>query len=468
MNPKNTIPIYKDPCKKCGKRDLKRNEALTCSMCKNLICLICSNISDKLYCLKTKESKEKWKCIKCLSQGATTSSTPSPLREEYVTIRRKNPVMSPTESTSSCQSFSDYDTTSLPDLSTYHCATEIEDLRQQVLELKIQLQSANDEVERLTLENDQLMSKTRGNEFRINTLKKICNENIKTAKKQGKSARRQKIKQKKIDFTLDTEEFHMSQIPSEIDDNHSETIVDQTNPETNSLLGNFSRKPLCQETSPKEKPRKIIFFGSQQCRGLAKATSIRVNRAHNLLYEKYRVSSFLKPNAQSEDVVSTMRSHNFEEQDTVILCLGENDSNPTKVKSALNYAQKLCKNCHLLVLSVNNSTHLNKSVLNNTLKAFCNSSKKSKFIETLSNNHDRKSYLIQTAKAINFDIDCRDYDERFIKNIKIEIQKRRTPTMKYDTIRNNLTINNIDKATMTTPFQNILNKNIFFRLSSTM
>ncbi|KAG7305038.1 hypothetical protein JYU34_010487 [Plutella xylostella] len=278
-----------------------------------------------------KERKENWNCSECLCQNATTSNTVSPSKEENVTMRRKKHITTPTESESSCQSFSDYDTTSLPDLSTYHCVAEMEELKQQISELKLQLQSANDEIERLTLENAELSSKTRGNDFRINTLKKICKENVTTTKKQGKKAKRQRIKKKKINFTLDAEELQTGQISSECDENESKVTnkIDRftINQGNSSDLSNKSPQSV-KTSEAKENPRRIIIFGSQQCRGLAKATSI--NRTHSP-NGNYQVSSFIKPNAQSEDIVNSMRTEDFGNQDTVVLCLGENDSNPTKL-----------------------------------------------------------------------------------------------------------------------------------------
>lgn len=448
-------------CHKCSKMLLKKNESLLCKSCKQSYCLDCQNVSDKRYCLMTKEHKEKYICIACLSQGASSNSHGR--RDDYATYKNNNrKVLTPSDSETSCATCeSDFETTSLPDLSTDGGPSEVQELRQQIIDLQTQLKSANAEVDRLTLENTELRNKTKGNESKINTLKKICNDKISTTKKSGKKSRKNRINKRKLDFTIDVED--QSKNTSLISDNSTNStsakiqdLVDGRQ-ESNSAVSETLNKSKMTQPDSKSK---IYFFGSQQCRGLAKAISID---REDSPYKDYQIFSFIKPNAKSDEIVRSMRAINFKHEDLVVLCLGENDTNPTRLTAELCFALKLCQNCSVIVLGVFKSSHLNENMINSTFKTVCGSFPNCEFLDSNPDFLSRKAYLAQTAKAINFSIDCRDYDNSFIKNIKSLLHK------------NNITQNS--KLPSPTPITKMVtnklintptnqNKNNFFRPSS--
>lgn len=429
-------------CIKCNENNLKSNEILKCSKCKSTICLACGNVTEKRYNLMTREHKEKWQCTPCL-----TSKYKSPQNEanSNITMRNKNKKIAASpekthyipSSNESCSS--DDEASSLPDLSTYNRSDEIEGLHRELTELRNKLKSAENEIDRLVLQNTALNNATKDKENKIDMLKKICNEKseLSTGKKERKTSKKKRTRKRtKLNFTLNTEDKEIDGITAnETDDKDSDvqtsmhestTAIDINDTQTDIILEENKAKDKTQRIKRQKDNRKtILFFGSQQCKGLAKATS---RNRENTPYEEHKVFSFIKPYAKSEDIVKTIKCEQLQDGDTVVLCLGENETNPIKLITELSHSLKLCEGYNIIILGIYKSTHLNEGTLNNTLKTICNNFENCTFIDTEPQHMRRKQYLEVTAQQINFKINCWEYERRFIKNIKSELQHRNTDT----------------------------------------
>lgn len=79
--------------------------------------------------------------------------------DSYVTIRKNRTITSPNSSFISTHS--DYLSRSLPDLSSGHINEVMEELKEEIENLKKLLQAANNEIDSLILENNSLKKKTR-------------------------------------------------------------------------------------------------------------------------------------------------------------------------------------------------------------------------------------------------------------------------------------------------------------------
>lgn len=162
--------------------------------------------------------------------------------------------------------------------------------------------------------------------------------------------------------------------------------------------------------------RKITIIGSQQCVGLS---SRLIHSRQNSRYNKYQVSSIIKPNAASEEILKTCYQLECNENNYVILCVGENDSNPTQLIFELAAAIKRMRSLNILLINIENNIYLNTIKLNNELKILCQNMDNCNFIEISNRNINRKYYLNDLCDNINRFIDYNDYSKTFLKSKKV-------------------------------------------------
>lgn len=165
--------------------------------------------------------------------------------------------------------------------------------------------------------------------------------------------------------------------------------------------------------------RKIHIFGGAQCRNLA--SSLLSSRQTSLCNNnKYIVFSTIKPNAPVEEILKNCNSIDDSCNDYMIVCVGENDSDPTYLSIELITILKQFKNINILILNVLKNKYLNEDKLNNMLRNYC------KYLPNCTHIDDTKlqyynfnlsycnSYLHQICNKINFFIDCNDYKKQYL------------------------------------------------------
>lgn len=276
---------------------------------------------------------------------------------------------------------------SLPDLSTIQNDETIMELKSTINHMKLKIESADNEIDRLILENKLLKQTISDQDIKIKELIKICSSSSKTSltKPSGK-----KIKQRRINFTpvgLNKSLFsdnYENQSPillpnklvpekcltpstsglqnlvsknqkSGVSQNELKAKLTNTNADipTSPEHTTDSKSPPIEITSIKPnitcKKRQIIIFGTQQCRGLV---SKLLNSRVNTKYEQYSVSSITKPYAKCDEVLRGCESAMTSEKDKIVLCIGENDTNPTILLSELYYFLKLFKTNSVFLLDV--------------------------------------------------------------------------------------------------------------------
>lgn len=200
-----TQKMKKAVCSKCTKHIINR-EFLKCCHCNKTYDLGCTNVTQKRFNLM--ENKLSWKCNECHSHdlknndkqnkknsfpsnSITVSSTPT---KAYVTFRRQNQnkhdnlinKLSPAE-TSTKNSFESLPTDdeestvaenytlnrSCPELGTITEDT-LDDYRSKITTLELKLQSAENEIQNLLLENCSLQKRVNENNITIKRLTQIC------------------------------------------------------------------------------------------------------------------------------------------------------------------------------------------------------------------------------------------------------------------------------------------------------
>lgn len=441
-------------CFKCKSQvDLK--DTLQCSLCKNRYEFDCEGMSEKLYRLMAPDNKKKWKCKMCNKPNRESAN---------VTVRKRlqSPKPTNTLNLSQCpessnppdtqQNSSDMTTTS--DLSDESLespdrlsrsvdyaltdSTSAQEMQDTIEKLTSQLASLQNEFDETVLQNNDLQRINKQLSMENNTLKLLCQSTL----PENDSIRHSGKKKNKGSTKILSPSPPMFMTPKS-----SRTSIISTNNDSEfSLILTLQKKIIEQEKNLKEAEseilnltkqinllerksyspeqhklfstthtelntfRKINILGTQQCCGLA--TKI-INSRENTSYEKYHTSAFIKPNAITDEVLKGLETiPKYNRNDKVILCIGENDCNPTNVCIKLSIALgKIPSNIMIIVLCVLNNKHLNVKLLNRNIQMICNNFKNCTFITVSPVN---KNYIEEIATKINFVIDSYDYNEKFL------------------------------------------------------
>lgn len=297
---------------------------------------------------------------------------------------------------------------SLPDLSTYDTGL-ISDLRSKIKELELQLASAHNEIEQLLLQKSILDQKVANLEKRINQLTVICTstskKRIKTNVQRPNSLRTLQFENSMNSTTLNMEdEVELSRKCKQFEEKeiHDSTLQTNNNykPSENSYkIVNGNSKNTCW------------ILGGQQCVGLA---SQLIYSRKNTKYEQYSVTSSTKPNASTEQILKESENLKAGNRDKIVVCIGENDTNPIIVTNELYNLLKKFKSVRVLVLSVIKSTFLNENMLNKQIKLICNQFPNSTYVDL-----SKSINIYQICDRVNYEIDCIDYKHKYLSYGKI-------------------------------------------------
>lgn len=177
----------------------------------------------------------------------------------------------------------------------------------------------------------------------------------------------------------------------------SSTLIETTLDDTSVNSDKTSNKP------------KLIVVGTQQCSGLSEKL---MKARENTMYENYQVSGFIKPNAPASEVLKTVHTLKIGEKDKVVLCVGENDSDPMVTTSELYCTLKSLKHTTVIVISVINNNYINQIILNSQLNLICKKFVNCKFlyIDRLGRNYP----LNVICQQVNVLIDSLDYERKFL------------------------------------------------------
>lgn len=293
---------------------------------------------------------------------------------QYVTRRKYNRQLNISNTDESMMSSKSENirARSLPDLSTC-CDETMEELREEINTLKIQLDSANSEIDKLILENTNLEKKIISLEYKLKTFNKITSSPLVSPRNPNTSTIKKPTR--RITRTMFTQETELSKSStSEVKTNLPTTnILHTNNINITELSGNINQSS--GEGSIKK--RKIFILGGQQCVGLV---SELIDSRKNTQFEDFEIFSWTKPYAKTEDIL--MGCYNIEDSKSnyFILCVGENDTNVTKIFFETAAVIKMMKNSNFIIVNVNHNIHLNKFKLNNMLKTLCYNTPNCKFI----------------------------------------------------------------------------------------
>lgn len=360
--------------------------------------------------------------------------------ESNITIRRKKTYKS-TESLDSFESGnSDYLAKSLPDLSTYN-ESDLKELKEEMENLKYQLLSAHNEIDNLLLENSALRKQNEEQEAVINQLKKVCTEspirktNLKRNKLGKENEKPKEAACEAISYTQSLEK-----IPQQKNISHSSHKQDKqfcmsyqtknsTNKPNNAVCFKNNDPMRKNESNLKDMKdieshkHRITILGSQQCTGLA--SKLLYFRQNLKTCYGYHITSDTKPFATAEEI---LKNYTNTKEKYVVMCVGENDKNPTNVITECINILKNNQNTHVIVLGVNFNKYLNEYMLNSMFKLYCNNSKNCTFIDKPSYYLSKEQYLKYICKRIHLVIENQDYASKYLSYNKRKINLRDLPS----------------------------------------
>lgn len=331
--------------------------------------------------------------------------------DSYIELNELNDTLS--------SNTSEIKTRSLPDLSTSFTNEELE-YKKNIDKLQTELTSANAEIDALLEENNSLKKKIMDQKNQISLLKQMCTNSANriscaiSTNVQNCPTKTTTVLQEPC--TPKSHYRHNISNAKNIQNIKYKNIQPKKLENAFNLNGELYTSNKSQQSDQKYK--QIYILGTQQCKGLS---SILIDSRKYTSYEKYNISSLIKPNASCDAVLSL--DFAFTQKDKLVVCIGENDSNPTKILLNLSTFIKKYKNISIFILGVRHNLHLNETKLNQQLKLICNFYSNCKFIDIKQNPniYTRWSeFLFNTAKQINLAIDTIDYEDKYIKrNIKI-------------------------------------------------
>lgn len=309
---------------------------------------------------------------------------------------------------------------SLPDLSTVVCQETL-DLHATIQDLREKLESAHKEIENLLQEKSCLQARVEEQESKISQLTKICS----TTSTPIQTPLRQKKKRKTInvDHEYEISAIACNSTQDECNQNHllQKTTIDgdttavykdsEKEVDNGNTLSPKTSRDGASSTDKNENVRKIYVFGGKQCTGLGeKLARTRINTK----YEEYKVSSIVKPWAQSSEILKGYQNVEDSAENYLILSIGESDSNPTKITLDIAALLSKFKHINIIILQIIYNPFLNEWKLNNLLKNICNNDSKCSFLSLSNLTRNKNKFLYDTCKKINYLIDSKDYENKFL------------------------------------------------------
>lgn len=317
---------------------------------------------------------------------------------------------------------------SLPDLSTVCTNTENEELKNEVDSLKAELCSAHTEIENLLMEKSSLEKLLCDQQKTIIQLKTICT---------GSPIRRNTSISSTPKMTLTSKQLKQINPISSQSNRVSVPTTTYPAPKKNSsgcvenaevCLEDSTHQPQRHTTSPEVqhpldissklndfRPNTIWILGTQQCVGL----SSELARSRDLKgFRKYSVTAITKPFASAEETLKSFCNVRFGTMDKIVICVGENDSNPLKLGSELSAFLKKHNKHTILVMKILDNKYLNVNKLNRDVELMCKNFDNCYYVNVNINNN-RKNALSTTCSKLNFLINSIDYDNTFLKQSQL-------------------------------------------------
>lgn len=121
--------------------------------------------------------------------------------------------------------------------------------------------------------------------------------------------------------------------------------------------------------------------------------------------------SFVKSQASTEEILSSVKLFDITEHDRVVLFIGQNDSNPFHIKAELCSLMKSLK-CPVFILKVHKNRYINENKVNYMLRMICRQYTRCTYVDIdYRNSHNILNDLCNSISSV---LDQNDYNLRFL------------------------------------------------------
>lgn len=264
--------------------------------------------------------------------------------------------------------------------------TRTEEFQKEMKALKLELMSTQNEFENTIIENNELKRQINKLTSDIEMLKTLCQ--TPPLKKSNSKKNRQSlinpspIFQNTPNLNIDYENTKVEHLQEKIKNlekelQKMEVFRQKLNDEIESLKQELpelkSRKETCTTILEERYTKKvgtssIYIFGDQQASGWsADLMKIRSKERRNI--HDFNIFGNIKANAVTKHIIamSVKTIKNLKQDDYVVMSIGSNDCNPTKLIADLTVALSELSNTNVIVTSVDKNPHLNENMLNSSL-----------------------------------------------------------------------------------------------------
>lgn len=360
--------------------------------------------------------------------------------EEFVTIRKQKnnyacSMNNLNDINSSSLNESQY---SVPDLSMRTEDIEIQKLKQRIMNLEEQLQSADQEIQNLLSENFQLKNTIQDLENKAGRYKNLYIDAVSETKTKFLK-RHNVIAQNKKDLSSSYENLNVNNYhtfysntithPSttnttlrdiELNDKEkteSEIVLqnsfqNKSDSITKKQDGEFTLKASMEKYKEIKKNR-LYIIGEQHTSGLWKY--ITSNKEHKW-HDRYNIVSFVKPNALSSEAYKTLTTieSSMSPGDRVVLSVGANDNNPYMLLNQIGRILDKLQHVKVYVAQVFYNRHLCINTINSNIAGLINIYKNCEFIKYERGHNRIKTFLTYIANRINYYLNYDDYYNTYL------------------------------------------------------
>ncbi|KAH9630868.1 hypothetical protein HF086_014609 [Spodoptera exigua] len=329
---------------------------------------------------------------------------------------------------------------SLPNLSKALLNHEVEELRSEIMKLRIDLERTQNEVDNLNSENHTLQQIVASQQTKIDKLKLLCSgssnieNSLLSSHKRNKS---QKSKPKPVKKPLNLNDSY-----SEMNIHFADTIetpisnAQHTNLTSQYLKINIESPQNQQSETQNDLPRTElsqipVTTETQPCRNRVlifsdEHTNMR-NILQNLIGSNFIVSSLSKPGATTDKLLESLVDlcKDLNKLDYVIIVSGKNDRNPLRMQSKLYFFVDKLAHTNVLLCNTKRSRYLSESKLRETFQYVCSQFGHSTFV-----NVDYKvpyiSYFVVLCRLMLREILHLNYKHKYIQYIDHNSKENKT------------------------------------------
>lgn len=299
----------------------------------------------------------------------------------------------------------------------------IDDLKRKLEETQSELMSAHEEIIKLNTEITYLRQQSEERNKKIEFLKNFTMNSPITTNTYQTSTYKKKAKPKKI--KIDKKVCKILDSTTDVcSQDTTIEVLTNTSKQQDITKKNLAMKKHDEKIKPIEgqtiqritdnKPG-IFILGDQQAKGLSLNLIKSRDRKWNNIY---RVSSIVKPNARSTQILESCDhlKKSITESDIVILLLGANDKDPYQLFSEICIALYKLKNCKQVIIpEIQYNPYLNEQLLNHKIKLLVKQFENCIYLDYQSASFENN--INNLCFKLNIEIDYLDYKQKYLISI---------------------------------------------------